>query len=223
MIIENLKLFTGITGAGNSRIGIAYIYCDYRQQKNQTTTNIIGSVTNQLLESLTDHDLNRICEEKKLEQEMKQKQASPNFTMGMLKLVLKMFDHTFICLDALDELEMETQSSLLKSVQEILNETKNTPGSISLCFTARPHVKDMVIQILGENNSQSMTITANDDDLRKYILHELANDPHPKRMNNNLREQLLNKIPTNSRGMYVHVPTPIARYSIERSISRWSY
>ena len=195
-------LLAKAAGSGNHKTGIAYIYCDYRDQRNQNLTNIIGSITNQLLKSLTYQDLNSICEEIKIEEEMEQNQVNLNFTMRMLKLTLKMFDHTFICLDAIDELEMKTQSTFMQSVQNILKGTPNFPGGISFCFTARPHVRDIVTEILGKN-SQSGTITANDDDIRKYILHELACDLHPKLMNDDLKEQLLIEIPMNSRGMYV--------------------
>ena len=187
---------------GNSKTGIAYIYCDYRDQKIQNITNIIGSITSQLLESLTYHDLDRICEEVKFEKARKQKDSSPDFTMRMLKLVLKMFDHTFICLDAIDELEVETQCSFMKSLHKIfnINDSQCSSGRILLCFTARPHVNDMVTQILGEK-PLSVTITANDDDIHKYILHKLETDPHPKLVNDDLKEQLLTKIPMNSQGM----------------------
>ena len=199
------------TGGADARTAIAYIYCDYRDQNNQNVTNMVGSITNQLLESLTNEDLDRIGEEMKLEEKMK-KQVSLDFATCMMKLVLKLFDHTFICLDALDELEVETQCSFMKSLREIfnINDSQCSTGGVFLCFTARPHVKDMVTQILGEN-SQSVTITANDDDIHKYILHKLGNDPYPKLVNDDLKEQLLTKVPINSQGMYVYA-TPIIKY-----------
>ena len=195
------------TGGANAGIGIAYIYCDYRDQKNQNIANIVGSITNQLLESLTNEDIDRISDEVKLAEKMKGRQVSLDIAMCMLKVVLKLFDHTFICIDAVDELEVETQCSFMKSLREICT-INDSSGGILLCFTARPHVKDMVTKILGEN-SQSVTITANDDDIHKYILHKLETDRYPKLVNDELEQQLLTKIPMSSQGMYVHAPASI--------------
>jgi hypothetical protein len=35
-----------------SKIGLAYVYCDYRDQKEQTVENILGAVVKQLLRLL---------------------------------------------------------------------------------------------------------------------------------------------------------------------------
>ena len=113
-------LFVRTIGTGGSRIGIAYIYCDYWDQINQNIMNMIGSLTSQLLGFITDYRLHEICEEIKLEDKMKKKQGSLNIIICILKLVLKTFDHTFICPDAIDELETKTRSSFLKSIHEMM-------------------------------------------------------------------------------------------------------
>ena len=188
---------------GNSKTGIAYVYCDYRDQKDQSITNIIGSLTSQLLGHLVEQDLNTAC--KQIEEERYKEGTSPSLpcALRLLKFVSDMFEQTFICLDAIDELETKTQTLFMKSVKDIFDGlcTQDSLG-IFLCFTARPHVKDLVTQVLGDI-PQSLTITANDDDIRKYIVHQLDLDPHPQLINDDLRQQLLTKIPMNSQGMYV--------------------
>ena len=120
-----------------------------------------------------------------------------------------MFDQTFICIDAIDEMETDNQTAFMKIMREILHQpcdripgTRTPPAGTLLFFTARLHIKDMVTQVLGPGiDSQSVTITANHEDIRKYILHLLDLDSHPKLMNNDLKEQLLTRIPENSQGM----------------------
>ena len=155
-----------------------------------------------MLELLSDEDSNTIYIQIE-EQYKKKKHLGEEFRLQILHSVCKMFDRIFICLDAIDELQTETQTDCLKSFQQIITKSckhsTNTSG-IFLFFTARPHVKDMITQSLG-NYPRSVIIKANDDDIQKYILHQLDIDPHPKLMNNDLRQHLLKQVPKNSQGM----------------------
>ena len=179
------------------KAGIIYLYCDYRDQVNQNIINIIGSLTNQLLALLNKEVFDAIYDQLQIEGKVKQYQTLQSI-MTILHLVCKMFDQVFICLDAIDELETETQTAFMKSFQEIISRTGS--GKIFLFFTARPHVKDIVTQALG-HHLRSVTVMAHDDDIQKYILHQLDIDPYRKLMNDDLRDQLLIKVPQNSRGM----------------------
>ncbi len=52
--------------AGGSGIGLAYVYCDYRDQSHQTTVNIVGGLLKQLLSTLPrlPEDIIRLYEQK---------------------------------------------------------------------------------------------------------------------------------------------------------------
>ena len=183
--------------------GVTFLYCDYRDQINQNIVNIIGSICNQLLNLLNREELDTICIQIE-EQHEKNHHLSREFIQNTLHSMCKMFDQVFICLDAIDELKTETRTALMKSFQELMNmsnySSTDTSGGIFLYFAARSHVKEMVTQTLG-NQVHSLTITANCYDIQKYILHQLQIDPHPKLMNDDLRQQLLTKIPKSSQGM----------------------
>lgn len=191
--------------AGNPCIGVVYLYCDYRDQGNQNLTNIIGSLVNQLLERLSEKDFDNIY--KQIEEKRKKEThpiANLTFMKDILHMVSRGFNRLFICFDAIDELETEVQIALMQSVKEIIDFSCSTETNAStetfLCFTARDHVKDMVTQRLG-SNPWSVNIIATDDDIQKYIAHQLDIDPHGKLMNEDLRQQLLTQIPKISQGM----------------------
>ena len=171
----------------------------------------MGSLTNQLLKLLNTKDFDTVCTQIE-EHRGEEHHPSLQFILQILHLVCKMFDQIFICLDAIDELETVTQTQLMKSIQDIISMSCNlstdpsAPGAIFLFLTARPQAKDMITQALG-NQARSgsylrtVIITAHDDDIREYILHQVNIDPSRGLMNNVLRQQLLTEVPKNSQGM----------------------
>jgi hypothetical protein len=92
-----------------SNIGLAYIYCDYRDQKEQTTKHILGSIIKQLLRQLSTipEDITELWHT--------HQDGNTPLTLDAIADTLpttsKLFNQTYICLDALDELRACTNYS----------------------------------------------------------------------------------------------------------------
>jgi hypothetical protein len=175
-----------------SKIGLGYVYCDYRDQKRQTTENILGAVLKQLLGLLpeTPEAILKLYEE----QANQRKPLSSTDAKVLLRITCAQFSKVYVCLDALDELEPRDLRRLL----ELLHES---PSSIQIFITGRPHVRDTVQKYFKEE--QSILIEAHESDIRRFIEHEIGgpNDIEPEAMDEKLRIDILEKIADSAKGV----------------------
>jgi len=105
---------------------------------------------------------------------------------------------TFICVDALDECVAEYRQVVLKSLREIL---ENSPG-VRLFLTGRSYIRGEVQSILAKA-ATFMEIKSNKDDIVTFIRTKLEEDTNKDAMNDNLRANILDRVPTMVSGMYV--------------------
>ena len=126
------------SNATQSRIGIACLYCDYRDQDSQGLQNIIECFLSQLLAPLSqipDEVATVLDCIKKANRRLEIKDALP-----LLKTVLQQYECVFICIDALDELAQRNRTQLLEALHEVQT------GRIFL--TGRHHIQEEVIKRL---------------------------------------------------------------------------
>ena len=84
-------------------VAIACLYCDYRDQSNQTLGNLLGSVVKQFLIAMS-HVPDAVTE--MLEPVQRQgKRFQMSDALLALKHTLPQLNYAFICIDAFDELE----------------------------------------------------------------------------------------------------------------------
>ena len=83
------------------KVGVAVIYCDYRDTTSQTPVNILGSILQQFLFVVMP---NQVYHQLKLIK-AQGKGVEIGDISQMLKMTLNHFDWTFIYIDTLDELE----------------------------------------------------------------------------------------------------------------------
>jgi hypothetical protein len=174
----------------DSKIGLAYMYSDYRDQKQQTTENILGAVLEQLLGPLPDipKDVLKLYEEWAKQGRPLSLTAAKNF----LRITCAQFSKVYVCLDALDEL------SDLRGLLECLS---GRPSSMQLFITGRPHVRETIQKYFKEE--QSICIEAHRSDIRRYIEREIGgpNDIEPDAMDEMLRMDILEKVVDSAKGM----------------------
>ena len=129
------ELFAQAAEPGAPKIGIACVYCDYRDQENQNGRNILGSIVKQLLTTVPKW-------EDSIEDSLVQVQKyglDEKILTKLLHMVLdKHFKYTFICIDALDELEKEARHSTLAWLKVLLTQKSGA----RLFLTGRPHVRE---------------------------------------------------------------------------------
>jgi Cdc6-like AAA superfamily ATPase len=181
----------------DASIGIAYIYCNYRRQLEQTPADLLLSLLKQLVQeqpSLPE-------KVKTLYDCHKDKRTRPSFDeiSKVLHSIVADYSRAFILVDALDECQEEGRRSLLSEIFCLQAKTR-----ASFFTTSRD-----ILEITKEfKRSTSLTIRASDEDVRRYL------DGHMSRLkcvsqNLTLQEKIKTEIAKAVDGMYV--PSNIIR------------
>src|SRR5947207_15735274 len=97
-----------------TKMGVAYVYCDYKDQ-DQTAEKLIAAIAKQLLLRWDIPD--RIIEIYN-EIQRERKQISLDNATEILRIACAALDRVYICVDALDELEEGERNTFLGSLQE---------------------------------------------------------------------------------------------------------
>jgi hypothetical protein len=177
-----------------SQIGLGYIYCDYRDQKEQTIENILGAVLTQLLESLP--EIPAAVLEIHGQRVNQRKPLSLEDSSELLRITCAQFRRVYICLDALDELQPVYLEALLRRLCDV-------PAAIQIFLTGRPHVRKVVQQFA--KTDIGIIIEANESDIRRFIEHEIGgpNDLEPEAIDETLRKLIIDKVVDSAKGMLV--------------------
>ena len=215
MLVSDICLYlvclyqaSSVSGASpESTVGIACFYCDYRDQASQKGPQIIGSLVVQFLAGLPEvpNDIIKVF----LDAEPKKANLELYQGLSMLEDLVGKYDNSFLCIDALDELEVETQQALLRAMKVLLSSTNGRKTSI--LFTGRPHVKPHILQhwtkvAAASSIGREIEIVASADDISCFLSHYIeTKDPIPDKsaMNDELRCKIISTITKKSSGMYV--------------------
>jgi hypothetical protein len=175
-----------------SHVGLAYVYCDYRDHTQQTLVKIIGAITKQLLRQLDNppndfEDLWQKSHEGKVPLEERG-------AMEALSSVCRSFERTYICIDALDECH---------NASGLLNLIYQAPSNTRTFATTREHVLVAVRKYF--ESSQRIEIEAKLSDIRILVEQRIEADRHenPDLMTTELQIEITEKICQLSKGMYV--------------------
>jgi len=176
---------------------VAYIYCDYRDQKNQTVVHILGSFLKQLLSAAIHTVPEAIINELEAIQ-TKGKRVETSEVIQMLKSVVSQLDVCFLCIDALDELEPRVRMEFLK-----LLHSEFEFGAARIFLTGRPHIQSEVNRVFQFNLEDAIHITADQRDIKAYLNHEIELDTeiNPDEMNESLKHEILKAILSKADGM----------------------
>ncbi|KAK2790234.1 hypothetical protein FQN52_005731 [Onygenales sp. PD_12] len=186
LVIDKLEERIG----SDSKIGLAYMYFDYTDAKEQTTENVLGTLIQQLLQFLSETpqavlDLYDVKQRKPLEL---------TDACQLLDILCQQFSRVYICLDALDE------SKGLPSLLECL---RNRLGSMQLFITCRPHIQQTVCRYF--EHRHELTIEARKDDIERFIEREIAwpNDPLPEAMDEGLKAKIFDVVVGSADGLFL--------------------
>lgn len=180
------------------KTSVVCLYADYRDWNSQTLVHILGSFLHQFLTSASlPHIPNQVIEKLK---EVKKRNLKLQLEdiLAMLKFISAQLDGSFLCIDALDELEPQTRRKLLDILSNDLG-TKTT----RLFFTGRPHIQSEVQKYFEIRQEQEVKIIANPNDIRQYLSHKIAVDRrvNPDAMNEALETEILLALVARSQGM----------------------
>lgn len=192
----------------NLQYKVAFLYCDYRDEKDQTLLNILGHLLEQLLAATSkvpDAIITLLDDIQR---------AGKSLTISDISQILRLAMMTpnpsrlFICIDALDELLPRVRLDLLKALQSEF-------GSAQIFLTGRNQIESEVQSICQVREHDAIDIIANSDDIRQYLTREIEKDAeaNPDDMNDKLSEEILEAITNRAQGMYVlqQLPHPLFR------------
>ena len=141
-------------------IGIAYLYCNFRQQQDQKPVDLLASILGQLVQRQPSVP-NSI---KTLYERCQDKRMRPSFDeiSKVLQSIMTSYSRTFIVIDALDECGT-ADGGCRKFLSAIFNLQAKTRTSL---FATSRFIPGITEQFTG---SLSLEIRANDGDVRRYL------------------------------------------------------
>src|SRR5437588_2336477 len=104
---------------GEETIAVAGFYCDYRDQHDQTITNVMGAILKQLVvrAEVLEHVKTAF---NKAKMKVGGRGLRLPDMVAMLKQAVTILPRVFICLDALDECLPKHLPELLRALEDIL-------------------------------------------------------------------------------------------------------
>jgi hypothetical protein len=167
-------------------IGVAFIYCNYKEQTLQTVTHLIASLLKQLVQ-----DCPVISDNVKSFYRSHQDRGTyptlDEFTKALAAEV-KTYAKIFIVVDALDECTESNRSRI-----KLLKALRSLPGRVNLMVTSR-NLASIEEQF---PNARRLHIYASDNDVANYVQSQLVDYPSLV----NLRDAITKKVVDNAKGM----------------------
>jgi len=171
-------------------------YCDFRDQREQTTTNIMGAILKQLVvRGKAPEDVQKAFQ--KAKNEVGGRGLRLPDMVQMLKQAVTTLPRVFICIDALDECLPKHLLELLVSLKAILQESPRT----RVFVTGRPQVGAEIARHFA--CSVIVPISPKTHDIVRYLEMKLEMDTESDAMSDTLRADILRVIPQRISGMCV--------------------
>ena len=178
----------------DQNIGVAYLYCDYKNREQQTTMDLIAILLKQLIRkniSLPDsiHDLYKRHEERKTRPSLEEISQS-------LSSVIGSFSRAFIVVDALDELS-DNDGTCFRLLSELFRVRDSSPSRVGLFATSRyiPHITDRF------RECTKLDIRANDDDMSSYLWSHVPTLPSCVSEASGLDKEIIAEVVKTANGM----------------------
>ena len=177
---------------------VSCFYLDFAARKEQSATNVLGSMLKQIVGGME-----RIPEE--ISRVFQHQKTTIGGHRPRLANIVKMLQcitssrRIFMCLDALDECTVVEKFRLLDSLKEILERSPET----RIFVTGRPHIWTEIENSLS-GWVASISVTSSTGDITRYLDFRLRHDETPDAMNENLKAEIVEKIPKNMSEMYVN-------------------
>lgn len=178
----------------NESISVAYIYCNFRQQRRQKAEDLLASLLKQLAQ-----DRSFLPESvKSLYDSHKDKRTRPSFDeiSRTFHSVAAMYSRVFIIVDALDECQT-ADGCRSRFLSELFAVQAKCGVNIFATSRSIPEINTKFSQ------STPVEIRASDEDVKRYLEWRMGELPSFIEQNQPLREEIKTKISEAVDGMYV--------------------
>ena len=168
---------------------VVCFYFDFAARKEQSLTNILGSLLKQAIGGLGN------IPAKIVEAFREEEKGIGGRKLGLGEIVEILQDisasrRTFICIDALDECMTEYRGKLLDSLKQILHKSR----SARIFLAGRLHIQDEVEKDLA-GRAVAVSVKPTKDDIIQFLRVELGEDTIPDAMDKSLEEAIIKIIP----------------------------
>ncbi|KAI5785355.1 hypothetical protein FPQ18DRAFT_264884, partial [Pyronema domesticum] len=178
------------------RACVVCLYCDYRDDKNQTPVNMIGVLLKQVIATLNESGLLPKDTISALRKHLnKQKSVDLGEACRLLGETVKQLRKFYVCFDVLDECNEKDRGAFIQSLAKVSTECSRR-SLIRKFFTGRPHIDwNNIMKRNPELGSLGhIHLDAQPEDIRIYVSHEIDIDENSDCMNHNIRSEILDRI-----------------------------
>ncbi|KAG4261953.1 hypothetical protein FPRO03_11421 [Fusarium proliferatum] len=198
IVVESLEaLFSK-----DKTVSIAYVYCNFQRQNDQTAKELVASLLKQLLQSLP-----TMPESIKLLYERHRTKGSPPSLEDVSSNLLstaKLFSRIFIIIDAIDEC-CATDGTQTKFLEEIFKLQLHSKANVFATSRPIPEVKDQF------QTSVVLEIRAIDEDVERFLLARLHLDSLRDKISVDTVHKALAKLPSGSDAYFQAYETAMER------------
>ena len=170
-------------------MSVTCFYFDFAARKEQTATSMLGSLLKQMVNRAggVPEDIWRALREQR--EAISGRRPQLHDIVKILQLVTSS-QRTFMVIDALDECTALQRFRLFDSLEEILEKSSGA----RIFVTGRPHIRSE-IEIRLAGRVTSISVGPASDDIVRFLRSRLSEDETPDAMDDNLRAEILKKIP----------------------------
>ena len=174
-------------------LAVAWLYCDYNAQQEQTVVNMLGAILKPLVRREIPKDIREAFHEGR-------RPLLPDL-VRMLKRAIASLPQVFICIDALDECLPKSLLELLELLSDIVRESPRT----RIFLTGRPYVWEDLQRYF--TKVVATPISPNQDDIKNYAVMRLGRDDMPEAMDDSLRADIVRIVLDKMSNMCVRAPS----------------
>ncbi|KAF8471108.1 hypothetical protein BDZ91DRAFT_653655, partial [Kalaharituber pfeilii] len=212
--------------SSDKKIGVAFIYCNYKDEAAQTARNLTCSILCSLIRSTSLEPIlalykNHNCEGHNTQPTIEE-------LVEVLSQTISQYSQAYIIIDALDELNAASRDNFIDIVRDLVLQFAQTEGTIlSLMVTSRnlglETFQELGLQD-GRKNCERIEIQASKADITSYIEGQLENKKRlklymKKPESSGLRNQILDAITMKADGMFLlaklHIDTLATKTSVK--------
>jgi Cdc6-like AAA superfamily ATPase len=166
-----------------AKVGVAYVYFNYKRQADQSTSSLLAAVLKQLVQDRPSiaKPLSSLYDR----HEFPRTRPSVEETLSALQSVLAVYSRVYVVIDALDECIYDNRHELLGKLRKLQSKT-----DLRLMATSRS-IPDIVDQF---NGTSKLEVRAEDADVKRFVVGQIKWLPGCVRRDDDLQNLVQNKI-----------------------------
>ena len=178
----------------NASIGIAYLYCNFKRQHEQTPADLVSSLLKQLVQEQP--SVPEIVKSLYERYPYKRSRPSPEEILKSLYAIATDYPRIFILIDALDECQV-SDGGRRKFLSEVFHLQNKTGANV---FATSRLIPEIMKEFEG---SISLEIRASKEDMQRYLEGRILELPSFVSRRVDLQEEIKTQILKAVNGMYV--------------------